>query len=151
MLFHISQFDCFPIASLLQSGQTRFTRHLVQCKALKTCQGHYILVRDTSALLETLGPCQRDHKRIWDLFCRGGKLGEQCGSFLHCSTNLKKKKSKICEIWHLTHDTWHMTCDMWHLTHRGWWTLSQNFRSLAITVWELWCIKDWEEKGDWAT
>ena len=38
--------------------------------------------------------------------------------------------------WHVTHDMWHGTCDMWHVTHRGWWTLSQNFRSLALTVLE---------------
>ena len=60
-----------------------------------------------------------------------------------------------CDTWHGTHDMWHVACDTWyvifdtwHMTHRGWQTLCQNFRSLALTVWELWCFKDWEEKGD---
>ena len=37
---------------------------------------------------------------------------------------------------------WHATHDMWHTTHRGPRTLCQNFRSLALTVWELWCFED---------
>ena len=34
----------------------------------------------------------------------------------------------------LTHDTWHMTHDIWHVTNRVCWKLSQNLRSLALTV-----------------
>ena len=30
--------------------------------------------------------------------------------------------------------------------HRIWWTLCQHFRSLALTVWELWCFQNFEEK-----
>ena len=43
---------------------------------------------------------------------------------------------------------WHVTCDMWHVTHGGGWTLPQNFSSLALTAWYLWCLEDWEEKDD---
>ena len=39
-------------------------------------------------------------------------------------------------------------CDMWHMTHGVWWTLWQNFRSLALTVWELWCSEDISTKDD---
>ena len=52
-------------------------------------------------------------------------------------------------MWHVACDMWHMTCDMWHLTHHRWWTLCQNFRSLALTIWESWCFEDFEEKDDW--
>ena len=30
-----------------------------------------------------------------------------------------------------------------------WKALCQKFSSLALTVWELWCFEDWEEKEDW--
>ena len=46
---------------------------------------------------------------------------------------------------------WQVTCDMWNLTHRWLWTLSQNVRSPALTVWKLWCFEDWEEKNQWLT
>ena len=36
-----------------------------------------------------------------------------------------------------THYTWHVTCNTWHVTYGGQWTFSQNFSSLALTVWEL--------------
>ena len=39
-------------------------------------------------------------------------------------------------------DTQHLTCATWHMT---------NFRSLALTVWELSCFEDMEEKDDWVT
>ena len=39
-----------------------------------------------------------------------------------------------CDMWHVTCDTWHVTHDMWHMTGS---TFSQNFSSLALTVWEL--------------
>ena len=41
-----------------------------------------------------------------------------------------------------------MTGDMWHMTHGVGWTVSQNFRSLGLTVWRLWCFEDLEEKDD---
>ena len=36
----------------------------------------------------------------------------------------------------------------WHVTLGGRWTFSQNFRSLAHTVWEGRCLEDLEEKDD---
>ena len=60
-----------------------------------------------------------------------------------------------CDTYHLTCDTlhlpcytWHLTCDMWHMTFRGWWTLSQNFRILALTAWEWRSFKDIFTKDD---
>ena len=41
---------------------------------------------------------------------------------------------------------WHLTPDTWLLTPDSWWTLCKNFRSLALTVWKLWCFEDLEEK-----
>ena len=41
---------------------------------------------------------------------------------------------------------WHVTHDKWHVTHGGGWTFYQNFSSLALTVWHLWHLVDWEEK-----
>ena len=35
---------------------------------------------------------------------------------------------------------------MWHVTHGVGWTFSQNFGSLALTIWDLWCLEDREEK-----
>ena len=52
---------------------------------------------------------------------------------------------------HLTPDLWCVTCDRWQVTHRGWWTLSQHFRSLALTIWEWRYFEDLEEKDDWVT
>ena len=39
--------------------------------------------------------------------------------------------------------------DMCHVTHRGWWTLYQNSRSPALTVWVWRCFEDLEEKDMW--
>ena len=52
-----------------------------------------------------------------------------------------------CDIWQVTTDTWHMTNEMWrmvgvNMTHKGWWTLCQIVRSLALTVWERQCVED---------
>ena len=47
--------------------------------------------------------------------------------------------------WQLTPDMWQVTLNTWHMTHGGGWTISQNFSSLALTVWDLWCLEDWEE------
>ena len=43
----------------------------------------------------------------------------------------------------------HLTTENWHVTHGvgGGWTFSQNFSSLALTVWVYWCCEDMEEKG----
>ena len=53
-------------------------------------------------------------------------------------TKLSKKKKKKCyvthDMWHVTCDTWHVTHDTWHVTRWGGWTFSQNFSSLALTV-----------------
>ena len=71
---------------------------------------------------------------------------------LHHFVQKRKKKNKS-DTRHLTHDTWyvtpdmwHVTFDMWHVTHGGGWKFSPNFSSLALTVWDLWCLEDWEEK-----
>ena len=40
---------------------------------------------------------------------------------------------------------------MWHMTHGGGRTFSQNFSSLALTVWDLWHLEDLEEKDESAT
>ena len=48
------------------------------------------------------------------------------------------------DMGHVTHDMLHMNCD---LQHTGVGELfSQNFKSLALTVWELWCFEYGEEK-----
>ena len=48
------------------------------------------------------------------------------------------------DMWHVICDVylWHVTCDLWHMANWVLQTFSQNFRSLALTVWELWCFKD---------
>ena len=48
--------------------------------------------------------------------------------------------------WHVTGDTWQVTRDTWQVTHGLVWTFSQNFSSLALRVWELWCSEYLEEK-----
>ena len=50
-------------------------------------------------------------------------------------------------MWHVTFDSWHMTRDKWHVTRLGGWTFSQNFSSLALTVFDLWNYEDLEEKA----
>ena len=47
----------------------------------------------------------------------------------------------------MTCDKWHVTPDMWHVTHGGGWTFSDNNSYLALTVWDLWYLEDWDEKG----
>ena len=51
-------------------------------------------------------------------------------------------------FWHVTCDTWHLTDDTWHMTCDRWWILCENFRSLALMVWDWRWLKDLEEKGD---
>ena len=64
------------------------------------------------------------------------------------STNkLKHFIKKTKKIWHLIRAMWHVSYDMWHVKHWGKWTLSQNCRSLALTVWKLWCFEDCEDNG----
>ena len=71
---------------------------------------------------------------------------------------------QICDMWHITCDMWHMRCDtwyrtcdtwhvhvtydMWHRTHGGGWTFSQNFSSLALTIWAGKWFEDLEENVD---
>jgi hypothetical protein len=45
-----------------------------------------------------------------------------------------------CDKWRMTHDIWHL-----HITQKGWWKLSQSFRSLALRVWDLWYFEDLED------
>ena len=47
----------------------------------------------------------------------------------------------------MTSDPWQVTHDTWHVTHRWWWTLSQHFRSLALTVWECWWFEHLESRS----
>ena len=54
------------------------------------------------------------------------------------------------DMWHLTRDTWHVTCDTWHMTRWGGWTFSQNFSSLALTVFFLMILWRYWGKG-WLT
>ena len=55
------------------------------------------------------------------------------------------------DIWYVTCDMWHMTNDIGHMTHNRLLTFCQSLRSLALTVWELWCFEYLEEKDDWLT
>ena len=46
------------------------------------------------------------------------------------------------DTWHVTHGTWHMTCSVE-------WTFSQNFTSLAPSVWDWQCLEDiWTKVND---
>ena len=67
-------------------------------------------------------------------------------------TTLSEEEEKIWHVkpdtWHLTPDMWHLTCDMWHVTYVRRWIFSQSFSSLSLTVWDLWCLEDWEKKDD---
>ena len=54
----------------------------------------------------------------------------------------KKKWHRTCVIWQVKSDIWHMTYDMWHVTHGGGWIFSQNFRSLALMIWDVHMICD---------
>ena len=58
------------------------------------------------------------------------------------TTLLEEEAEKQCDMWHLTLDTWNLTHGMLHMTGRGRWTFSQNFSSLASTVWEWRCFED---------
>ena len=53
-------------------------------------------------------------------------------------------------MWQVTCDRWHVTRDTWQVTHDmlGGWTFSQNFSSLALTVYDLWYYEDLEEKDE---
>ena len=51
-------------------------------------------------------------------------------------------------MWHMTGGTWHVTHNTRHLTFDRLWTLGQNFRSLALTDWEIGCFEDLKEKDD---
>ena len=48
----------------------------------------------------------------------------------------------------MTHDTRHMACDTWYVTCGEGSRFSQNFCSLALTVWDYGCFEDLEEKDD---
>ena len=78
-----------------------------------------------------------------------------------CIGRSKKKWKKIwscgwyyCYWWHVARDMWHVTGDMWHVTGGTWhvtnsvgWTLSQNFSTLALPVWDWECLDDILTKG----
>ena len=54
--------------------------------------------------------------------------------------NVRSHTLKVLKyLWHVTCDMWHVTSGMWlmSITHMGCWRLSQNFRSLALTVWKI--------------
>ena len=51
----------------------------------------------------------------------------------------------------MTYDTWHVILDTWSMTYVVEWTVSKNYSCLALTVRELWCFEDREEKDDWLT
>ena len=51
-------------------------------------------------------------------------------------------------MWHVTCVTWHVTRDTWNVTWCGGRTFSQNVSSLALTVCDLWYLKDLEEIAD---
>ena len=46
------------------------------------------------------------------------------------------------DMWQLTHDNWPETPKMWHMVG------GEHFSSLALTVQDLWCLEDCEEKDD---
>ena len=89
----------------------------------------------------------------WKLYGVGPIDSRPSTNGLHQFRRRRKEKAKrrICDTWHLTCDMWHQTFDMWHVTHGGGWTLSQNVSSLALTVWDLWCLEDWVEKDQLLT
>ena len=41
------------------------------------------------------------------------------------------------DMWQVTGDRWPVTSDRWKVTYDVGWTVSENFSSLALTVWEL--------------
>ena len=68
---------------------------------------------------------------------------------LHHFVNLFNILKKYFDMWLVTGDMWHLTRDMWHVTRdmfAGGWTFSQNFSSLALTVYDLWYYEDLEER-----
>ena len=62
-----------------------------------------------------------------------------CGPFVNIMTTLEHR-------WHVTCDMWHVTHDIWHVTRDVRWTFYKKVSSLALTVWDLWCSEDFEEK-----
>ena len=56
---------------------------------------------------------------------------------LHMTTNMWHLTPYI---WHLKPDTWQVTLDIWQTG--GVWILSQNVRSLALTILKRRCLKD---------
>ena len=56
------------------------------------------------------------------------------------------------DMWQVIHDKWHVPGDIWQMTLGVGSTLSQNFSSLSLTVWEVWCYyEDIEQKDDQLT
>ena len=45
-------------------------------------------------------------------------------------------------MWQVTCDMRHVTCDTWLVTGMRRWTFSQNFSSLALTIWERRFVED---------
>ena len=64
----------------------------------------------------------------------------------YLKTTLSKNKYiyiyLLCDALHMTCDICHVTHDTWHVTCCGWWTFSQHFSSLALTVCDLWYFED---------
>ena len=75
--------------------------------------------------------------------------------FLWCFVKEEKKTwhdmwQVTGDWWQVTGDRWQVTHDTWHMTHSVGWTFSQNFRSLALLVWDCVCLEDILTKG-WLT
>ena len=68
-------------------------------------------------------------------------------SFTPLSKNEETKRGRKVthEMWHMTCDMWHVTCDMRPVGERE--PFFPNFRSLDLMAWDVWCFKDWVEKG----
>ena len=79
----------------------------------------------------------------------GVYLDDNRSSTTSSATLSKEKRKEKFDTWHMTPDTWHPAFDTRHVKHGGRWTFSQTFSFLALTVCDLWCCEDWEEKDDW--
>ena len=92
---------------------------------------------------------------LGEIFLEGrGELAPPLCPTFFCKIYIFFFMFKKNDIWQVTGDKWQVTRDMWQVTRDTWrmtphveWTLSQNFSSIALTVWDLWCFEYLEEKA----
>ena len=157
-------FACTLKGRSIKKTHTGYTESLDRCKLFGRCstKGLHNLWkrvfrditsthtnRQTSQLYDWIGPVQ------WADSVKTKKVRRQVGNhkkriFFWAKKHMRQvtcdRLHVTGDMWHVTVDTWLVTRHTWHVTHGVRWTVSQDFSSLALRIWDSWCFEYSEEE-----